>query len=128
MFKPEGDRYALGNPVRYTDPDGRWIVGAVIGGVLGGVGYHLTAPPGQRTVAGYAANIGLGAISGGLISSLRVAAVAGAALGGFSYRITTPSTQRTFTGYMVSAAVGAAFGFAGTALANRVSTGRWGRW
>ncbi len=60
------------NPIRYSDPSGNCpgCIGALIGGIGGGVGYALTAPT----------NLSFGAFMGGALQAMGVGATAGAAL------------------------------------------------
>lgn len=62
--------YALSSPLRYVDPDGRWVwqvAGAVVGGCAG---YALARSRGWGTAATVAATVvgaGAGALTGGII-------------------------------------------------------------
>ncbi len=60
------------NPLRYSDPSGNCpgCIGALIGGIGGGVGYALSAPT----------NLSWGAFMGGALQAMGVGATAGAAL------------------------------------------------
>ncbi len=133
LSKPETqDRYAYvaNNPLKYVDPNGRFleiIVGAIIGAVVGYVGCGVATGGWTSGQCGEAALAGaaVGALAGLTFgASLALAGTAGlgtaAAGGGFTFAGVSGLAAFTFAGATSGAIAGAAGYFAsgGIALAN----------
>jgi RHS repeat-associated protein len=59
--------YCRNNPLKYTDPDGRWIniaIGALVGAFIGGLSYY--ASTGFTDWQGALVHAGIGAVAGGI--------------------------------------------------------------
>ncbi|HYX37136.1 MAG TPA: polymorphic toxin-type HINT domain-containing protein, partial [Oligoflexus sp.] len=94
--------YAANNPVKYSDPTGKWahiVIGAVVGGVIGGAADAIFNPNSNwKTVAAAAA--------GGTVTGALAAATGGASL----------AAQSTVSAVAIGAGVGAASAGAGNVV------------
>jgi RHS repeat-associated protein len=97
--------YARNNPLKFTDPDGEFVVaavviGAVVGAYLGGSTANGTFNPGKWDYSNSATWIGMGAgalvggISGGLVNSGQVAIAGGVTVAGVTVGQVTLSSNR----------------------------------
>jgi RHS repeat-associated protein len=105
--------FVLNNPITYTDPNGEWIVGAVIGGIAGAAGGINSA----IINGGSLRSAILGGLAGGLAG-----AVVGGVLPDF-VGIPASSTAGSILGSIVGGTTGGAVGgLVSSAVSGKVST------